>query len=202
VSFLAHWQPLRDEDAHTALLFGFLRHAPSVAALEPWLARTLGRPVAAEPLQRVSFWPSLRSVVEGSQQTVPELVFAADDGKPLVVVVEVKPGYDMHTLEQISREVVDVAQAHDARRIACVMVGADLGRPASNDGWLTEIAEFAGSRLPFALELELHYSSFADPRPGDRDLRPQRSPLERLRRRRDRATPTQGPPRLPRSTDV
>src|SRR5438045_2454534 len=130
MSFLARWQPLHHEDAHTALVFGFFRHAPTHAALDVWLSRALGRPVTAEPFDRSCFWPTFASVIAGSQYTVPELVLPTDDGAPLTVVIEVKPGYDMHAAEQIGREMIDVA--HDSRleRIACVMVGADLSRPA------------------------------------------------------------------------
>src|SRR5207247_6279670 len=131
------------------------RHAPVVAALDPWLSRTLGRPVAAEPLQQHSFWPRLRSVVPGCDETVPELVFAADDGRPLLVVVEVKPGYDMFSFEQISREIIDVAHTHQAPRIACVMVGADLGRRVITNGWEGEITTHAVSVIGLALVLEL-----------------------------------------------
>jgi hypothetical protein len=134
VSFLSRWQPLRDEDAHTALVFGFLRHAPTAVALDRWLRSTLARPVSAVPLPETSFWPTFSSIVRGSQYTEPELVFAADDGAQLTVIVEVKPGYDMFNLAQLSREVIDVANETDARRIACVMVGADLGPPSSTAG--------------------------------------------------------------------
>src|SRR5713226_5000354 len=120
MSFLSRWQPLRDEDAHTALVFGFLRHAPTHAALDIWLSRTLGRPVSAEQFERSCFWPTVPSVISGSHYTEPELVLAADDGAPLTVVVEVKPGYDMHAVEQIGREVIDVAYDSRERRIACV----------------------------------------------------------------------------------
>jgi hypothetical protein len=161
VSFLSRWQPLRDEDAHTALVFGFLRHAPTTVALDRWLTSTLGRPVSALPLERSSFWPSLESVVEGSQFTEPELVFEANDGGLLTVVIEVKPGYGMFMLGQLSREVIDVANVTGARRIASVMVGADLGPPASNVGWEEQIRAEAGAKLSFPIEVSLHYSSFA-----------------------------------------
>jgi len=126
MKYLSHWQRLDNEDKHTALLFGFLRHAPVESALNPWLTSILKRQVTAEPLEQSSFWPRLRSIVPGSLLTEPELVFQADDGKPLPlsVVIEVKPGHDMHYLDQVRREVVDVASARGARRIACVMVGA------------------------------------------------------------------------------
>jgi hypothetical protein len=95
MKFFSKWQPLRDEDAHTALVFGFLRHAPTSVALDVWLTRVLGREVRASRLKPESFWPSLISVVPGSSYTEPEIVFSVDDGQPLTVVVEVKPGYGM-----------------------------------------------------------------------------------------------------------
>lgn len=160
MSFYSRWQPLLDEDRHTALVFGFLRHAPVGLALVPWLERVLDRPVTAEPLAASSFWPTLPSVVAGSEWTEPELVFDADDGQPLKVIVEVKPGYEMHELSQIAREVVDVAASSGGARAAMVMVGADLGRPASTDGWDGEVAA-AAMAAGLTLETEVHYSSFA-----------------------------------------
>src|SRR5688572_22230418 len=52
LTFLSHWQPLRNEDAHTALVFGFLRHADPEYGLGPWLTSVLQRerPVTAAPL--------------------------------------------------------------------------------------------------------------------------------------------------------
>src|SRR5262249_30566750 len=85
----------------------------------------------------------------------------ADDGAPLLVVVEVKPGYDMHTVDQICREIVDAANTTGLKRVACVMVGADLGRPASTDGWELQALELAAGLLSDAIEVEVHYSSFA-----------------------------------------
>jgi hypothetical protein len=161
VSFFSHWQPLRDEDAHTALVFGFLRHAPTAAALDVWLSRTLGRPVASYPLTPSSFWPNLVSVVPGLSYTEPELVFEADDGEPLTIIVEVKPGYDMHTIEQVRRELVDVATAHNSARVACLLVGADLAQPSNADGWLDELIAAVEASVPSPVAVELRYSSFA-----------------------------------------
>lgn len=162
MSFLSRWQPLNDENAHTALVFGFLRHAPAQAALDVWLSRTLGRSVSAEPFERSCFWRTVPSVIPGSHYTEPELVLIADDGAPLTVVVEVKPGYDMHAVEQIAREVIDVSHDSRERRIACVMIGADLGRPPSSEGWLEQIIAAAQSHLDWPIDVELHYSSFAE----------------------------------------
>jgi hypothetical protein len=51
VKFFSRWQPVRDEDHLTALVFGFLRHAPAVAGIDAWLTLTLCRPVeVARPL--------------------------------------------------------------------------------------------------------------------------------------------------------
>jgi len=160
VSFYSRWQPLVDEDRHTALVFGFLRHAPVELALNPWLSTVLERPVDAAPLEASSFWPSLPSVVAGSEWTEPELVFDADDGRPLKIIIEVKPGHDMHHLSQLVREVIDVAAHSGTERAAIVMVGADLGRPASTTSWDAEIAR-AAAAAGVSLEAELRYSSFA-----------------------------------------
>lgn len=78
---------------------------------------------------RRNFWPTLPSVYPGSVTTQPELVFDATDPEPRKVVIEIKPGYGQQSLDQIVREVVDVAVRSSASRIACVMVGADLGAP-------------------------------------------------------------------------
>jgi hypothetical protein len=161
VSFYSRWQPLVDEDRHTALVFGFLRHAPADLGLGPWLEEVLRRTVSAIALEPSSFWPNLPSVVVGSVSTVPELVFEADDGQPLNVIVEVKPGFGMHYIDQIAREATDVASSTGATRIAVVMVGADLGRPASTVSWDDEVA----ARLAAAgldVRSELYYSSFAE----------------------------------------
>src|SRR4051812_7008909 len=121
MKYFSNWQPLSNEDRHTALLFGFMRHAPVLHALNPWLSLVLGRDVAAAPLEQGSFWPTFPSRVPGSLLTQPELVFDAHDGRPLTVVVEVKPGYGMLDLAQISREVIDTAAFRKASRVACVM---------------------------------------------------------------------------------
>lgn len=161
MSFYGHWQPLIDEDAHTALGFGFLRHAPKSAALDAWLSDIFQRPVQTDGIAQDDFWPGFRSVTAGSFWTVPELVFRARDPEPLTVVVEVKPGFSMHVLEQIQREVVDVAAALSAARISCVMVGADLARPPETAEWNTLISGERMSASAGAVSFELHYSSFA-----------------------------------------
>ena len=161
MGFYSCWQPLADEDRHTALVFGFLRHAPVRLALGPWLSGVLGRSVAPEPLAPESFWPELPSIVDGQTVTIPELVFEATDERgPITVVIEVKPGSGVHTFEQISREVIDTANHHRSRRIAVVMVGADLAAPTETTAWLTRIqAEILTRSL--AVEAEIAYSSFA-----------------------------------------
>jgi hypothetical protein len=160
VKFFANWQPLHDEDAHTALVFGFMRHAPVERALAPWLSATLGRDVKVEPLEPGNFWPQYDSVVEGSHWTEPELVVVADDGQPLLVVVEVKPGLGMHTFEQVSREVVDAATGEKVARVALVMIGADLGAPPEVAAWREQLNEVLAAHA-MTTEGELHYSSFA-----------------------------------------
>jgi hypothetical protein len=161
VKYLSNWQPLVNEDRHTALLFGFMRHAP-IDALNSWLSSILDRPVEATPLGQHAFWPNLPSVMPGSVITQPELVFDADDGSPVTVVVEVKPGYDMLELGQICREVVDVANARSALRVSCVMVGADLNPPMDLGMWRKAVAQSLRENLPeHAVEAELAYASFA-----------------------------------------
>src|SRR2546423_46315 len=55
-----------------------------------------------------------------------------------------------------------VSETTPPRRIACVMVGADLGRPPTSNSWEAAINAFTRTQLAFPLQLELHYSSFAD----------------------------------------
>jgi hypothetical protein len=170
MKYLSNWQPLVNEDRHTALLFGFMRHAP-VEALDSWLSLTLGRSVEAVPLRQQAFWPNLPSVIPGSLMTQPELVFEADDGSPLTVVVEVKPGYSMLELDQICREVVDVANARGASRVSCLMVGADLNAPMDLRAWCAKVEEALQENLPERIvEAELAYASFASLGRGARDF--------------------------------
>ena len=112
----ATWQPLVNEDAQTALVFGMLRHLPVERALIPWLQGVLGRAVKAEPLRPDSFWPRYDSVFDGANWTEPELVSEIDDGEPLLVIVENKPGFSGHRLEQLAREAVDTAKTEEPRR--------------------------------------------------------------------------------------
>lgn len=164
MKFFSRWQPLVDEDAHTALVFGFMRHAPVKAMLEPWLTNLLGRHVTVdEPLAPHDFWPNYRSRMEGRTRTEPELVFAADDGRPLLIVVEVKPSFGQHYVEQIVREAVDTAGERRPARLAVIMVGADLARPAETSGWQGELVT-ALRRHGHGhghVEAELRYSSWA-----------------------------------------
>lgn len=62
MKYLSNWQPLVNEDRHTALLFGFMRHAPVESALNPWPSAVLGRPMRARALTQDAFWPNLPSV--------------------------------------------------------------------------------------------------------------------------------------------
>jgi hypothetical protein len=161
MGFYSQWQPLVDEDRHTALVFGFFRHAPVALGLAPWLSGVLGRPVAPHPLEPASFWPALPSTSDGQAMTVPELVFdATDSSGELKVVIEVKPGSDMHRLDQIRREALDAAERSGTARVVVVMVGADLAPPASTADWPAELAHAAASRR-VAVEIETAYSSFA-----------------------------------------
>jgi hypothetical protein len=119
------WQPLDDEDQRTAMVFGFLRHAPVEHGLSPWLSKVLGRPVIAEPLEPSDFWPGYTSHMPECMRTYPELVFrAVDDAGPLHVVVEAKPRPGMHDVEQLVREAVDTAHGEPTSRIAVIAVGA------------------------------------------------------------------------------
>ena len=115
MKYFANWQPLRNEDAHTSLVFGFMRHAPVTNALNPWLSEVLGRPVLAESIEPGEFWPVYPSRIEGHHRTEPELVFDADDGRPLVVIVEAKPGFGQHLKAQITREIVDASSLREGR---------------------------------------------------------------------------------------
>ena len=128
MKFFTRWQPRRDEDHLTALLFAFFRHAPPAAGLDAWLSMTLGRHVrASRQLETTDFWPVYAAMGAG-ERTEPDLVIPAQDPDPLEVVVEVKRGDELHTLEQIAREAIDVA-ARGSNRLALVMVGASLRSP-------------------------------------------------------------------------
>src|SRR3954468_12904307 len=87
LSFFAYWQPLHNEDAHTALVFGYLRHAPEKHALEAWLLAPVGRTVRVPAPARDGFWPTYLSRHDEHKRTVPDLAFDAfeDDGEPLLV---------------------------------------------------------------------------------------------------------------------
>jgi hypothetical protein len=61
MTLYAIWQPLDNEDQRTALVFGFLRHAPPEHGLSPWLTDILGRRVTAKALEPEDFWPGYTS---------------------------------------------------------------------------------------------------------------------------------------------
>jgi hypothetical protein len=155
------WQPLASEDARTALVFGFLRHAPVEHGLAPWLTDVLGRPVTATPLEPENFWPRFASRLEDHEWTEPELVIEAADGDPLVVVVEAKPGYGMHRQEQLTRELIDSAHAASAKRVALIAVGADIGDPIELDQWRTAARAGLDAHGLRSTDVEIHYSSWA-----------------------------------------
>lgn len=163
MKFYSHWQQPDPEDARTALVFGFMRHAPVRLALEPWLGNVLGRSVQVQPLAAANFWPRFRSVFDHQEWTEPELVFAAHDGAPLAVVVEAKPGFGQHTIEQVAREVVDTISASkgEYKRLALIMVGADLGEPPPVDGWRLLLRHQLAERGLSDCQVELWYSSWA-----------------------------------------
>lgn len=157
------WQPLTSEDARTALVFGFLRHAPVDYGLTPWLSDVLGRPISAVALRPEHFWPRYISHVDGHQSTEPELVFDAveSDGRDLAVIVEAKPGYGMHRVEQLTREVVDTARGKPAERLVLIAVGADVGVPADIEAWRGAVRNALDAHGLKSVEAELHYSSWA-----------------------------------------
>jgi hypothetical protein len=156
-----HWLPLELEDHQTALVFNALRHLPARQALEPWLSQALERPVTAGPLEVENFWPRLPSIIEGSTITEPELVFDADDGRPLLVVIENKPWVGGHTLDQITREAVDAAAAKNPKRVALVMVGADVSPPMDLADWRKQVADALRAH-GLKAQVELRYSSWAE----------------------------------------
>jgi hypothetical protein len=132
MKYFSVWQRLVDEDHHTALVFGFMRHAPREAALNPWLSEVLGRPVEAESLSLMSFWPRLPSVMENTFWTEPELMFAASDPEPLLVVVEVKPGFGGFTLDQIKHEVIALRRTSGRRVATCSYTGSPGSRRSAS----------------------------------------------------------------------
>lgn len=162
MSFYSAWQPLETEDAQTALVFGFLRHAPAELALRPWLAKTLKRDASAGPLQLDDFWPSYRSALAKHTRTVPELVFHAEDDRgELVIAIEAKRHPGGHDLPQLVREAVDTARANEAQRIAVIMVGVDPGQPPQVPAWQNAIRAGLDEHGLREVDSELHYSSWA-----------------------------------------
>jgi hypothetical protein len=118
MKYFSLWQPLIDEDAHTALVFGFLRHAPSAEALDQWLSNVLERRITAEPPEPDAFWPSYVSVMDGHHRTEPELVLdAVDERGRLIVIIEAKPGFAQHTKAQVTREIIDAASSESSERV-------------------------------------------------------------------------------------
>lgn len=160
MKYFAHRQRLGPEDSLTALVFGFLRHAPAELGLAPWLTEIFDRAMRVEePLTPENFWPSYSSMMAGRTRTEPDLVFRAHDGRPVLVIVEVKPSFGQHNLEQIVREAVDTAAAEAPERLALVMVGADLGRPRHTADWDDELREALARQGLGHVEAELRYSS-------------------------------------------
>lgn len=156
------WQPLDDEDQRTAMVFGFLRHAPAEHGLSAWLTGILGRSVSAEPLEPEDFWPGYKSHMPGRTWTYPELVFGAEDGLgPLHVVIEAKSGPAMHYEEQLVREAVDIVHEEPAPRIALIAVGADLGAPAALPSWQAAVDAGLAQHGPPGASATVHYSSWA-----------------------------------------
>lgn len=162
MKYFSAWQPLEDEDAHTALVFGFLRHAPEDHGLNPWLSEALERPVTAAPLEPASFWPSFASVMDGHHRTEPELVFGAvDEDGSLTVIIEAKPGFDQHTDAQVTREIIDAASDQRSARVALIMLGADRFEPPRIAAWRSAIRTDLAAHGLGGLHVELRYSSWA-----------------------------------------
>ena len=157
------WQPLSTEDARTALVFNFLRHAPANAGLDPWISGVLERAVTSRGLRPENFWPRYKSRVADHHWTEPELVFAVDDGRsdPLWVIIEAKPGYAMHREEQLVREAVDTASGVAARRVVLVAVGADIGEPLELPQWREAVKTGLDGHGLGDVRAELCYSSWA-----------------------------------------
>lgn len=161
MKFESNWQPVRNEDAQTALVFGFLRHAGDRGPLDSWLSDMLERPVVAEPIEPTSFWPRYESEDTDQHHTEPDVVLQADDGRPLVVIIEAKPDFGQHVAAQLAREAVDVARGEAAARIAVVPVGADLGAPADVTAWREAVEQRLQEAGLGHVEVELRYSSWA-----------------------------------------
>ena len=162
LKYFSVWQPLVDEDAHTALVFGFLRHAPATYALNPWLSQALDRAVTALPPEPVSFWPTYASVMEGHHRTEPELVFdAVDELGQLTIIIEAKPGFDQHTDAQVTREIIDAASNERAPRVALIMLGADRFEPPKVAAWRAALRNDLDAHGLSDLRVELRYSSWA-----------------------------------------
>lgn len=159
--FYANWQPPRIEDALTALVFGFMRHAPSEICLDPWLSTILRRPITTHGLELSDFWPQFDSSFEAQDRTEPDLVFDASDGEPLVVVVECKPGYRMHNVEQLVRETVDVGKSEPTRRLALIAVGADVSPHAELQNWQLAVRSGLDDQGLGDMAVEVRHASWA-----------------------------------------
>lgn len=117
-SWRSVWQRADSEDERTALVFGFLRHAPVDVALQPLLEGILGVAVRVDPLERRHFWPAFPS---GSGRVIPDLCFpAAVAGERAMVVVEAKRTTEPHPRVQIRAEAA--AAARDSSRPDLVVV--------------------------------------------------------------------------------
>jgi hypothetical protein len=162
MTFYSAWQPLRNEDAWTALVFGFLRHVPVEAALQPWVTETLGREARVARLVPGHFWPPYRSALAGHTRTVPELVFLAEDDRgELIVAVEAKRLPGGHDLPQLVREAVDSARHSTRPRLAVIMVGVDVGQPRQRADWERAIKAELADNVRREVQAELRYSSWA-----------------------------------------
>lgn len=160
--FYAVWQPLAgaSEDVHTALVFGFLRHAPADAVLTPWLGKILDGDVAADGLDFDAQWPDYRSAF-GGQTTQPELTFSiTKDGRRRLIVIENKV-YEPHTLAQTRREVIDSARARPPMDVTLVMVGVDGRCPYDLAAWADDTRATANQYGITDVDLDLAYSPWS-----------------------------------------
>jgi hypothetical protein len=160
VKFFSRWQRPEIEDHLTALVLGFMRHAPVALACSPWLSEVLGRPVRVESITVGDLWPNFPTLAKDGMRTEPDAVLRVEDGSPLLVVIEVKPDEGAQSLAQLRREAVDVAAATGAGRVAVVMLDAGLGPPPEMVIWTAALTAEVPELLGRPCALELRHSSF------------------------------------------
>src|SRR4051794_14340325 len=160
--FYAVWQPLggATEDAHTALVFAFLRHAPADAALAPWLNDVLDGDVTVGKLEIDAHWPDYDSAFGGTI-TQPEFSFrVACDGRPRLIVIENKI-YEPHTLQQTRRELIDSARAYGTMDVTLLLIGVHGQCPYNLSEWADDIRASAATYGVADHTLDLRYSPWS-----------------------------------------